>query len=64
MTRPTLSELQPYLPPPADLSRLSDAELARCCWAMGWRFSDGCAEHVNRLLFEAAERLERRDEVF
>lgn len=61
MTRPRLADLQPFLPPPADLTRLSDGELAKCLWAMGWRFSDGCADHVNRLLLEAAQRMERRD---
>lgn len=57
MTRPPLDALRPYLPPPADLTGLSDAELALFLWAMAWRFSDGCADHVNRLLFEAANRL-------
>ena len=56
--RPPLSALASYLPPPADLSRLTDAELAAHCKAMGWRYADGCADHVWRLLFEAAKRLE------
>jgi hypothetical protein len=55
--KPTLTTLAPYLPPPADLTRLSDGDLARHCWAMAWRYSDGCADHVHRLLFEAAKRL-------
>jgi hypothetical protein len=57
MTRPTHADLAPLLPPPADLTALTDGELARHCWAMGWRYSDGCADHVHRLLFEAAKRL-------
>lgn len=62
MSRPPLATLAAYLPPPRDLTRLSDGELALHCWAMGWRYSDGCAEHVNRLLFEAADRLGGRNE--
>jgi hypothetical protein len=61
MPKPPLAALKPFLPPPADLGRLSDGELAKHLSAMAWRFSDGCADHVNRLLFEAAERLEGRD---
>lgn len=61
MPKPPLAALLPYLPPPADLGRLSDGELAKHLWAMGWRYSDGCADHVPRLLLEAAERLEGRD---
>ena len=61
MIRPPLTALQPYLPPPPDLARLSDGELARFLWAMGWRYNDGCADHVPRLLLEAAERLGGRN---
>ena len=61
MTRPPLTTLAPFLPPPADLSGLTDVELAGYLSAMGWRYSDGCADHVHRLLFAAAERLERRN---
>lgn len=61
MPKPPLAALKPFLPPPEDLSRLTDVELARYCEAMGWRFSDGCVDHVSRLLFAAAERLERRN---
>jgi hypothetical protein len=61
MTRPPLAALAPYLPPPSDLAGLTDAELARYCWAMGHRYADGCADHVWRLLLAAAERLEGRN---
>jgi hypothetical protein len=47
--------------PPSDLAGLTDAELARYCWAMGHRYADGCADHVWRLLLAAAERLEGRN---
>jgi hypothetical protein len=61
MTRPPLAALLPYLPPPADLGRLSDGELARYLWAMGWRWRDGSSDHTWRLLDEAANRMEKRD---
>ena len=51
----------PVSPAPADLSGLTDGELARFCTAMAHRFDDGCADHVHRLLFAAADRLERRN---
>jgi len=57
MTRPSITTLRPYLPPPADLTRLSDGELARFMWAMGWRWNDGSSDHAWRLLLEAAARL-------
>lgn len=62
MNRPPLAALKPFLPPPPDLARLSDGELARYCAAMGWRWRDGSSDHTWRLLMEAAERLGRRDE--
>lgn len=37
MPKPPLAALKPFLPPPPDLARLSDGELARCLWAMAWR---------------------------
>jgi hypothetical protein len=49
--------LKPFLPPPDDLTGLSDGELARHCWAMARRYDDGSADHVWRLLDEAAKRL-------
>lgn len=55
--RPPLTTLRPYLPPPKDLTRLSDGDLARFLAAMGHRFNDGCSDHVWRLLLEAAARL-------
>ena len=61
MTRPPLAALKPFLPPPADLARLTDGELARFLWAMGWRWADGSSDHAYRLLLEAAERLGGRD---
>lgn len=74
MTRPTLPELQPYLPPPADLTRwtagelpvppkdlapLSDAKLAEWCATMADRLRGGGLDNTCRLLKEAAERLGR-----
>lgn len=63
MTRPPLTTLRPYLPPPKDLTLLSDGELARYCWAMGWRWNDGSSDHTWRLLLEAAQRLGERNEL-
>lgn len=57
MPKPPLSMLKPFLPPPDDLTGLSDGELARHCWAMARRYDDGSADHVWRLLDEAAKRL-------
>lgn len=57
MTRPTLSALKPFLPPPDDLAGLTDGELARHLWAMGWAWNDGSSEHAYRLMLEAAKRL-------
>ena len=57
MPKPPLTALKPYLPPPPDLARLSDGELARYCWAMAWRWRDGSSDHTWRLLDEAAARL-------
>jgi hypothetical protein len=57
MTRPTLATLRPYLPPPADLSRLSDGELAAWCAKMAHRLRDSGLDNTCRLLMEAAERL-------
>lgn len=61
MTRPPLTALQPFLPPPADLSGLTDVELAGYLSAMGHRLRDCGLDHTCRLLFAAAERLERRN---
>jgi len=57
MTRPTHADLAPLLPPPADLTALTDGELAKYCWAMSWRWNDGSSAHTWRLLLEAAKRL-------
>ena len=58
--KPPLATLAPFLPPPAELSRLTDGEFAQHCWAMGWRWNDGSSDHAYRLLLEAAERLRSR----
>ena len=55
--KPPLTDLMPHLPPPKDLSALSDGDLALCLWAMGWRWNDGSSEHAYRLMLEAAKRL-------
>ena len=57
--RPPLSALAPFLPPPKDLSRLTDAELAAHMTAMGHRLRDSGLDNTCRLLMEAAERLGR-----
>lgn len=62
MTRPPLTALAEFLPPPRDLTALSDARLAQCLWAMGWRWRDGSSDHTWRLLLEAAQRLGERNE--
>lgn len=61
MTRPPLATLAPYLPPPDDLSALSDGELARYLEAMGQSWNDGSSAHAYRLMLEAAERLRTPD---
>ena len=62
MPKPPIAALKPFLPPPPDLARLSDGELARCLWAMAWRWRDGSSDHTWRLLDEAAKRMEKRNE--
>jgi hypothetical protein len=58
--KPPLATLAPYLPPPPDLTALSDAALARYLDAMAWRWRDGSSDHTWRLLDEAAKRLETK----
>ena len=61
MTRPPLAALKPFLPPPADLARLTDGELAQWCAKMAARLRDSGLDNTCRLLKEAAERLGGRD---
>lgn len=61
MTRPPHNALAPYLPPPPDLTALSDADLALYLEAMGHSWNDGSSAHAYRLMLEAAERLGGRN---